>query len=72
MSAKELGMLHSVNFSQNLSDGSTDIYNHDLAGQLTEQLQRMVRQGQYFKVAGIDIGLSVSGASATANLAAGS
>ena len=70
MSAKELGMLHSVNFSQNLSDGSTDIYNHDLAGQLTEQLQRMVRQGQYFKVAGIDIGLSVSGASATANLAA--
>ncbi len=70
MSAKELGMLHSVNFSQNLSDGSTDIYNHDLAGQLTEQLQRMVRQGQYFKVAGIDIGLSVSAASATANLAA--
>ncbi len=70
MSAKELGMLHSVNFSSELSDGSTDIYNHDLAGQLTEQLQRMVRQGQYFKVAGIDIGMIVGPTSGTQNLAA--
>ncbi len=69
MSAKELGMLHSVNFSQNIADGSTEIFNHDLSGQLTEQLQRMVRQGQYFKVAGIDIGMSVAGSSATDNLA---
>ncbi len=70
MSAKELGMLHSVNFSQNILDGSTEIFNHDLAGQLTEQLQRMVRQGQYFKVAGIDIGMSVAGSSATSSLSA--
>ena len=70
MSAKELGMLHTVNFEQNLADGSTDIFNHDLAGQLTEQLQRMVRQGQYFKIAGIDIGLSVSGASTTTSITA--
>ncbi len=69
MSAKELGMLHSVNFSQNIADGSTEIFNHDLSGQLTEQLQRMVRQGQYFKIAGIDIGMSVAGTSATTNLA---
>jgi hypothetical protein len=69
MSAKELGMLHSVNFSQNIADGSTEIFNHDLSGQLTEQLQRMVRQGQYFKIAGIDIGMSVAGSSATTNLA---
>ncbi len=70
MSAKELGMLHTVNFSQNLADGSTDIFNHDLAGQLTEQLQRMVRQGQYFKVAGIDIGLTVAPTSATTSITA--
>ena len=57
MSAKELGMLHTVNFSQDLADGFSGHYNHDIAGQLTEQLQRMVRQGQYFKVTGIDIGL---------------
>lgn len=70
MASKELGMLHSVNFQQNIATGSTETFNHDLAGQLTEQLQRMVRQGQYFKVAGIDIGLSVAGSSATSNLAA--
>ncbi len=70
MSAKELGMLHSVNFSQNIENDSTEIFNHDLAGQLTEQLQRMVRQGQYFKVAGIDIGMRPGANSTTTNLAA--
>lgn len=58
MSAKELGMLHSVNFSQTVTNGDSLVYNHDIAGQLTEQLQRMVRQGQYYKIAGIDIGLA--------------
>ncbi len=70
MSAKELGMLHSVNFSQSILDDSTEIFNHDLAGQLTEQLQRMVRQGQYFKVAGIDIGMAPGAGTTTTNLAA--
>ncbi len=70
MSAKELGMLHSVNFSQSIANGSTEIFNHDLSGQLTEQLQRMVRQGQYFKVAGIDIGMVVAPSSTGGNLAA--
>lgn len=70
MSAKELGMLHSVNFAQNLTDGASEIYNHDIAGQLTEQLQRMCRQGQFYKIAGIDIGIQVSSASSTASLAA--
>ena len=51
-------MLHTVNFSHNLNDGDDPTFNDDLAGQLTEQLQRMVRQGQFFKVTGIDIGLS--------------
>lgn len=57
MSAKELGMLHSVNFQHDLANGASEVYHHDLSGQLTEQLQRMVRQGQYYKIAGIDIGL---------------
>lgn len=70
MASKELGMLHSVNFSQNLTDGVSETYNHDIAGQLTEQLQRMIRQGNYFKIAGIDMGLSVAGSSLTDNLAA--
>jgi len=30
----------------------------------------MIRQGQYYKIAGIDIGLSVAGSSATTNMAA--
>ncbi len=58
MSAKELGMLHSVNFSVDLQNGDSAVYHHDLSGQLTEQLQRMVRQGQYYKIAGIDVGLA--------------
>ncbi len=70
MASKELGMLHSVNFSQNLTDGTSETYNHDIAGQFTEQLQRMIRQGNYFKIAGIDMGLSVAGSSLTDNLAA--
>ena len=70
MASKELGMLHSVNFSQNLANGSTDTYVHDISGQLTQQLQRMVRQGNYFKIAGIDVGLSVAGTSDTTNMAA--
>ncbi len=70
MASKELGMLHSVNFSQNLADAETGYYIHDLSGQLTEQLQRMVRQGQYFKIAGIDMGLSVAGSSSTTDTSA--
>jgi len=68
MASKELGMLHSVNFSQNLADGNSDTFIHDLSGQLTEQLQRMIRQGQYYKIAGIDIGLSVAGSSPNTNI----
>jgi hypothetical protein len=58
MASKELGMLHSVNFSVDLVNGASEVYHHDLSGQLTEQLQRMVRQGQYYKIAGIDVGLA--------------
>ncbi len=67
MSAKELGMLHTVNFKQTYASGDANTFNNDLAGQLTEQLQRMVRQGQYFKVTGIDMGLFPSSSTVAAS-----
>ena len=66
--AKELGMIHKVNFSSNLNNGVSQTYNHDLAGQLTEQLQQMCRQGNFYKIVGIDIGLEISGASGATSL----
>ncbi len=62
---KELGMIHTVNDSfpiPGLADTLTpyDVGIFDTAGLLTEQLQRMVRQGNFFKVVGIDISLSMN------------
>ncbi len=72
MSAKELGMIHNVRLGFTLDHNDSATYNHDLAGQLTEQLQQMVRQGQYFKVVGIDVGLSpVTGNSAVSGTVTG-
>ncbi len=52
--AKSLGQIHTANMSQQFSAaGQTAIV--DLPGILTNQLQHMVRQGQYFKVVGIDM-----------------
>ncbi len=62
MSAKELGMIHNVNFTHRVSDGDSTSTLLDLSGQLTEQLQRLVRQGNYFKIAGIDVALQGVGA----------
>ncbi len=64
MSAKELGQIHMVNYSQDVT--STDTYprnliNVDLPGQLTQQLQTMVRAGTYHKVVGIDMTLDTVG-----------
>ncbi len=64
MSAKELGQIHTVNYSQAVT--STDTYPRnsilvDLPGQLTEQLQTMVRAGTYHKVVGIDMTLDTVG-----------
>ncbi len=63
--AKELGQIHTVNdsttFNAGLAEQNTPlvISNIDLPGQLTSQLQRMVRAGNYFKVVGIDINLGL-------------
>ncbi len=64
MSAKELGQIHTVNYSQAIASGTTtpvNFINVDLPGQLTEQLQTMVRAGTYHKVVGIDMTLDTVG-----------
>lgn len=64
MSAKELGQIHTVNYRQAIASGSSfplDTVNVDLPGQLTEQLQRIIRAGTYHKVVGIDMTLDTIG-----------
>ncbi len=52
--AKSLGQIHTANMSQQVTSAG-DVAIVDLPGILTNQLQHMVRQGQYFKVVGIDM-----------------
>lgn len=65
MSAKELGMIHTANFEvrTGASPAGTIVGSCDVSGVLTTQLQRQIRQGQYFKVCGIDIGVDTTGTS---------
>ncbi len=60
MSAKELGQIHSVSdtFTVAPIHSGTVHRRQDLAGGLCDKLQRMVRQGNYFKLVGIDISVS--------------
>ena len=57
--AKELGQIHTVNYSQSVQNvgAPQNAILVDLPGQLTSQLQTMVRWGTYHKVVGIDITL---------------
>ena len=57
MSAKELGQIHTVNHNFVFNDDA-DLGQIDLSGLLTAQLQNMIRQGQYFKMVGIDMTLT--------------
>lgn len=66
--AKSLGQIHNVNFRAGTFSAVNEKYNLDLPGQLTDQLQRMVRAGTFHKVVGIDLtaefpGLTTQGAS---------
>ena len=54
---KSLGQIHTVNFSKTVN-ASGDIKNCDISGELTSQLSKMVRQGQNFKVVGIDMAMT--------------
>ncbi len=61
MSAKELGQIHTVkdNSSITLGDqGLNGTRRIDLSGLLSAKLQRLVRQGNYFKLVGIDISVT--------------
>ncbi len=53
--AKSLGHIHNVNFRAGPFTAINQKYNLDLAGQLTDQLQRMVRAGTFHKLVGIDM-----------------
>ena len=61
--AKELGQIHTVNYTQDITNTGA-VQNAvlvDLPGQLTQQLSTMVRAGTYHKLVGIDIGLDTVG-----------
>ncbi len=58
--SKDLGMIHTVNNSM-ATNASGDILTVDIPGELTSQLQRLIRCGNYFKVVGIDIGVTTQG-----------
>jgi len=57
--AKELGQIHTVNYTQAIANTGSpqNAVLVDLPGQLTNQLQTLVRWGTYHKVVGIDITL---------------
>jgi len=59
--AKELGQIHTCNETMTAQNPG-DVHDIDLPGLLSSQLQRMVRQGNFFKCVGIDIGLTATGA----------
>ena len=56
MAGKGLGMIHTVNQLMNC-DRQDQIWTVDLSTQLSRQLQHQIRQGNYFKVVGIDMSL---------------
>ncbi len=61
--AKELGMIHTVNNLVQVTSPSTPEVKGsvDISGELTRQLQRLVRNGNFFKVVGIDMTLDTIG-----------
>jgi hypothetical protein len=59
--AKELGMIHSSEFQYSVSSANNNSLlpgTVDLPLKLSQQLQRLVRQGNFFKVVGIDFQLN--------------
>ena len=58
--AKELGQIHSVNERLIIAASGENHY-IDLAGQLTEQLQTLVRAGTYHKLVGVDMNITTQG-----------
>lgn len=61
--AKELGQIHTINYTQAISNTGAvqNAINVDLPGQLSEQLQTIIRCGTYHKVVGVDMSLDTVG-----------
>lgn len=59
--AKSLGQIHNVNLNAGPFTAVNQRYNIDLPGELTEQLQRMVRAGTFHKLVGLDMTAEFSG-----------
>lgn len=59
---KELGQIHTLNYRVTGIEKDTDSALLDLSGELSKQLQHQVRQGNYFKIVGIDMTLTDQGA----------
>ncbi len=57
---KSLGQIHTVNYQMPVTASGNKL-NIDLPGQLTEQLQTLVRAGTYHKVVGIDMDITTTG-----------
>jgi len=57
---KSLGQIHTVNYQMPVTASGNKL-NIDLPGQLTEQLQTLVRAGTYHKVVGIDMDITTVG-----------
>ncbi len=60
--AKSLGQIHTTNYRIERVETSTDIAYLDLSAELSRTLQHHVRQGNYFKVVGIDMTVTDFGA----------
>lgn len=58
MGEKSLGQIHTVNYNYEIAEAATkgpsNAFLCDLSQSLSEQLQRNVRQGNYYKLVGID------------------
>jgi hypothetical protein len=63
MSSKELGQIHTVNTKLQLPAGdggvSFELGDIDCPAELSQQLQQMVRQGNFFKIVGIDMSIDL-------------
>ncbi len=59
--AKSLGQLHTSNHFISDIQGAGEAHIIDLSSALTSDLERMIRQGQSFKVVGIDMALNTVG-----------
>lgn len=70
--AKSLGQIHNVNVRAGPFTAINQNYNIDLPGELTEQLQRMVRCGTFHKLVGIDMTAEFTGITSQAASISGS